>query len=52
MKLSKLICNLSQCFEKNGEFDISDIFRNDFGDELVLEGVKYKRLYIKFDLNE
>ena len=39
---------------EKGDLEIVDIFRNDFGDELVLEGPypKHKRVYLKWDLDE
>lgn len=54
MKLKDLLDNLQECFSKHGNIDIADIFRNDYGDNLVLEGYgpSYKRYYVDWDLED
>ena len=52
MKLTTLIKRLQDTLRVKGDLSIGDIFRNDFGNELVLEepGPKYTRTYIEWDI--
>jgi hypothetical protein len=53
MKLSVLVERLKNILEE-GDIEIARIFRNDFGDELVLEGPypNHKRVYLVWDLDD
>lgn len=51
MQLTTLIERLQDTLRVKGDLVLSDIFRNDFGDELVLEapGPEFTRTYIAWD---